>query len=212
VIKSLPLPRARNNFGYAKNASDPEGCAANAQWYWLCWFVRLVDPTAPRPHGLALDGSDSRHMVRAILDRFGAIVERAATLQLGAVRALRRLKLFRMFREDHRHVPSATSRPRVGPFRNGDALSASKDRLTPRSSRVEIGRPNRAAEEAALRDALELVGGDPRGGSSVPSGELPDAVAEAPRRRARASFGLRGSCLTNHTLSELRDCGGEACA
>ena len=169
MIKSLPLPRARNNFGYAKNASDPEGCAANAQWYWLCWFVRLVDSTAPRPHRLDLDGSDSRHLVRAILDRFGAIVARAATLQSGAVRALRRLKLFQMLREDHRHVPSATSRPpserrekipsRVGPFRNGDALSASKDRPTPRSSRVEIGRPTRAAEEAALRDALELVGG-----------------------------------------------------
>jgi len=169
VIKSLPLPAPRNNFGYAKNASDSEGCAVNAQWYWLCSFVRLVDPTAPRPHALDLDGSESRHVVRAIQDRFGEIVERAATLQSGAVRALRRLKLFRMFREDHRHTPSATSRPpgernkkipsRVGHFRNGDVLSESKDTPTARSSRAESGRPNRAAEEAALRDALELVGG-----------------------------------------------------
>src|SRR5437667_11767067 len=95
-------------------------------------------------------GSESRHVVRPIQDRFGEIVERAATLQSGAVRALRRLKLFRMFREDHRHTPSATSRPpgernkkipsRVGHFRNGGVLSESKDTPTARSSRAESGR------------------------------------------------------------------------
>jgi len=48
----------------------------------------------------------------------------------------------------------------VAPFRNGDALNVSKGRPTPRLSPVEIGRqPGRAAEQAALCDALELVGG-----------------------------------------------------
>jgi len=76
----------------------------------------------------------------------------------------------RMLRERLRHVRSAASRPPserrkempglVAPFRNGDALNVSKGRPTPRLSPVEIGRqPGRAAEQAALRDALELVGG-----------------------------------------------------
>ena len=160
-------------------------------WYWLCWFLRLVEPTAPRPLALDLDDSDARdrtdrvpsespaahhdersdrNAVGAIQDPFGAIVERAAALRPGAVRALRRLKFFQMLRGDHRHVRNATSRPpselrheipgRVAHFRNGGTPSVAKDGPTPRSSRVEIGRPpGRASEQAALRNALELVGG-----------------------------------------------------
>jgi hypothetical protein len=80
----------------------------------------------------------------------------------------------RTFRENLRKVSSTTSRatserrhafPNLAAhFRNGDvrqaALNAPKDRPTPRLSVAEIGRrPGRAAEQAALRDALELVGG-----------------------------------------------------
>jgi len=62
-----------------------------------------------------------------------------------------------------------------------------------------------------LRDALELVGG-----IHAAAARFRQASYRTPLRKlrddARASFGLRGSCLTNHTLSELRDCGGETCA
>jgi len=132
-------------------------------WYWLCWFLRLVDPTAPRPLALELDDSDARdgtdrvpsespaahdersdrNAVRTIQDPFGAMVERAAALRPGAARASRRLKFFQMLRGDHRHARNATSRPpserrqeipsRVAHFRNSATPSVSKDGPTPRS-------------------------------------------------------------------------------
>ena len=104
---------------------------------------------------------------------------------------------------------NSESRRAFPEWRRTERVEGYADRaLEPRGERPaeSSGRGGRVAQRARAR------GWDPRGGSSAPSGELPDAVAEAPRRRARASFGLRGSCLTKHTLSELRNCGGETCA
>ena len=138
-------------------------------WYWLCWFLRVVGPTAPRPLALDLDDSDARDGTDRVPSESPA-AHHDERSDRNAVRALRRLKFFQMLRGDHRHVRNATSRPpserrhempgRVAHFRNGGTPSVAKDGPIPRRSRVQIGRPpGRAAEQAALRDAFELVGG-----------------------------------------------------
>jgi len=177
VIKSLPSPSGRTIYGYAKAASDPEGCVASPRWYSLCWFVRLVDQTDRSPSVNRSDswGASSRRSAgRSIRALLRWLAERVATLDPRAERALRRV---RFFPEGLSRLGAQTSRGKLGDasitagpprgddreevphraerFRNGGV-----DRPTPRLSVAEIGcRPARVAEQAALREALELVGG-----------------------------------------------------
>ena len=191
-------------------------------WYWLCWFLRVVDPTAPRPLALDLEDSDLRDGTDRVPSESPAAHHDEGS-DRNAVRALRRLKFFQMLRGDHRHARNATSRPpseqrhempgRVAAFpewrytQRGEGWA--QPALQPRGDRPTAGSSRRAGRVARCARAR---GWDPRGGSPATSGELPDAIAEAPRRPARASFGLRDSCLTMRTLSESRDRGGETCA
>ena len=160
---------ARNNYGYAKNASDPEGCAASACGIGFAGFSgSWTRSRRDRPHSISTTPTHATALIGSPPKVRAAHHDERS--DRNAVRALRRLKLFQMLRGDHRHVRNATSRPpserrhempgRVAHFRNGGTPSVAKDGPIPRSSRVQIGRPpGRAAEQAALRDAFELVGG-----------------------------------------------------
>lgn len=207
---------------------------ASARWYSLCWFVRLVDQTDRSPSVNRSDswGASSRRSAgRSIRALLRWLAERVATLDPRAERALRRVRFARTSRgklgdaritagpprgDDREEVPHRAER-----FRNGGV-----DRPTPRLSVAEIGcRPARVAGQAALREALELVGGIHAASASSRRERAAErrarstsrSVCAAVRKSAcrsgqRASIGPRGSCLIQHTLSELRDCGGESCA
>jgi hypothetical protein len=127
--------------------------------------------------------SSTRSAGRSIRALLRWIAERVATRDPRAERALRRV---RFFPQESSGLEARTSREKLGDaritagpprgddregvlhraerFRNGgvdDTMSTgSNDRPTPRLSVAEIGRRTaRVAEQAALREALELVGG-----------------------------------------------------
>jgi len=191
-------------------------------WYWLCWFLRLVDPTAPRPLALDLDDSDARDGTDRVPSESPGCPPRRK------IRSQRRPRF-----EALEVLPDASwgspARPkrdesaseRTAPRNAGPRRAFPEWRYTQRGEgwahpapQPCADRPTAGSSRRAGRVArcVRARGWNPRGGSPATSSELPDAIAEAPRRPARASFGLRDSCLTMRTLSESRDGGGETCA